>query len=264
MSDYVFDADTAVTGGDGGVFQAALHERWTIENVPNGGYTMAVMLRACHAMSAHPDPLTATAHFLSPTKAGSVEMRVEEVKAGRSTSTFMAALRQDGRERVRMLTTLGHLDSRDGPTHRYLSPPTLEPPFVEQRSMLDQNFPDNFRFEIPQRVAGGAIGQPTGEPEIGGRIAFADGRDPDLLAMPVFADGMPPAAFNLGYAAWTPTIELTVHFWNHPAPGPVTVWFHSAVVEGGYHDESGDIWDSEGRLVARSRQFARILAAPSP
>lgn len=130
--------------------------------------------------------------------------------------------------------------------------------------MLDQNFPDNFRFEIPQRVAGGAIGQPTGEPEIGGRIAFADGRDPDLLAMPVFADGMPPAAFNLGYAAWTPTIELTVHFWNHPAPGPVTVWFHSAVVEGGYHDESGDIWDSEGRLVARSRQFARILAAPSP
>src|SRR5690606_786540 len=110
MSDYVFDADTAVTGGDGGVFQAALHERWTIENVPNGGYTMAVMLRACQAMSAHPDPLTATAHFLSPTKAGPVEMRVEEVKAGRSTSTFMAALRQDGRERVRMLTTLGHLD----------------------------------------------------------------------------------------------------------------------------------------------------------
>src|SRR5690606_16568074 len=62
--------------------------------------------------------------------------------------------------------------------------------------------------------------------------------------------------------AWTPTIELTIHFWNHPAPGPVTVWFHSAVVEGGYHDESGDIWDSEGRLVARSRQFARILVAP--
>src|SRR5690606_41483726 len=129
-----------------------------------------------------------------PSRAGRGGLGVSEVQAGRSTSPFMAAPRQGGRERVRMLTTLGHRDSRDGPTHRYLSPPALEPPFVEQRSMLDQNFPDNFRFEIPQRVAGGAIGQPTGEPEIGGRIAFADGRDPDLLAMPVFADGMPPAA----------------------------------------------------------------------
>src|SRR5690606_39451434 len=61
MSDYVFDADTAVTSGDDGVFSATLHDRWTIEKVPNGGYTMAVMLRACQQMSRHPDPLTATA-----------------------------------------------------------------------------------------------------------------------------------------------------------------------------------------------------------
>src|SRR5690606_40518159 len=135
-----------------------------------------------------------------PTKAGPVEMRVEEVKAGRSTSTFMAALRQAGRERVRMLTTLGHLDSRDGPTHRYLSPPTLEPPFVEQRSMLDQNFPDNFRFEIPQRVAGGAIGQPTGRPEIGGQIASPAPRDPGLPATPRFSAAVAPSPLNLPLA----------------------------------------------------------------
>ncbi|HLU32073.1 MAG TPA: thioesterase family protein, partial [Acidimicrobiia bacterium] len=31
------------------------------------------------------------------------------------------------------------------------------------------------------------------------------------------------------------------------------------VVVGGYHDESGELWDSAGNLVARSRQLARIL-----
>src|SRR5690606_14633359 len=155
----VVEADTAVTSGDDGVFSATLHGRWTIEKVPNGGYTMAVMLRACQQMSRHPDPLTATAHFLSPTSPGPVEVQVEVVKAGRSTSTFAAALHQDGRERVRMLTTFGHLDSRSGPTHRYLDPPELEPPFTQQRSLLIQNFPNNFHFEIPERLAGGAIGK---------------------------------------------------------------------------------------------------------
>lgn len=259
MSEYVFDTDTAVEARGEGRFGGYLHDRWLIQTVPNGGYSMAVMLRACLASSPHPDPLTITGHFLSPAAAGEVEILTEMVKPGRTSTTMAAALVQDGRERIRLLATFGRLDERRGPDHLYLKPPAIQPPFETRRSLLVQNFPDNFNLRMPVAVAGGAMGEPTGEPEIGGTIEFADGRPPDLLALPVFADGFPPAAFNLGHPRWTPTLELTVHFWNHPVPGPVAAWFKADVVVGGYHDESGDLWDSAGNLVGRSRQFARIL-----
>ena len=259
MSEYRFDVDTAVLQTEPGVFTGQLHERWTIQGVPNGGYVMALPLKAARAVSDHPDPLTTTAHFLSPTTPGPVEVTTEMVKAGRSTTTVATSLFQGGRERMRMLTTLGSLDARRGPSHAYLTLPVLEGPFETNRSLLAQEFPTNFDLRVPKSVSGGAFGEPTGHPELGGTIAFADGRPPDLVSLPVLADGFPPVVFNLGHAAWTPTLELTIHFWNRPVPGPVTVWLHSAVVEGGFHDESADLWDAEGRLVARSRQLAIIL-----
>lgn len=259
MADHDFDEDVAVEPRGDGRFDASLHERWTIGPVPNGGYVVGVMLSAVRAVSVHGDPLTTTAHFLSPTTAGPVQVQTEVVKPGRSTTTVMSGLIQEERQRVRMITTLGDLASRSGPSHRFLEPPVLAGPFEERRSTSMQSFPENFDFRIPTTVSGGIVGEPTGEAEIGGTMAFVDGRAPDLLSLPTFADGFPPVAFNLGHMAWTPTIELTVHFWNHPAPGPLTVWLHSGVVEHGYHDESGDLWDSEGTLVARSRQLALIL-----
>ena len=259
MTTYQFDADTAVESVGPGRFTGELHLRWTIMGVPNGGYVMALPLNASRLLSDHPDPLTTTAHFLSPTTPGPVEVSAEVIKAGRTTTTISATLSQDGRQKMTMLTTLGDLAARQGPTHSYLAPPEFAGPFETRRSQLIQEFPSNFELRIPAQVAGGAFGDPSGEPEVGGTIAFADGRSPDLLSLPVMADGFPPVVFNLGHASWTPTLELTIHFWNHPAAGPVTVWLHSGVVERGFHDESADLWDSEGRLIARSRQLALIL-----
>ena len=259
MGDHAFDADIATQRIRPGLHRGHLHERWTIGPVPNGGYVIGVMLTAAGSESAHPDPLTTTAHFLAPTSAGPVEVASEVVKPGRSTTTVMTSLRQDGRERVRMLTTLGDFDARSGPRHAFLQPPPMVGPFETRRSTAMQNFPENFEFRIPASVAGGIVGEPTGAAEIGGTMAFADGRPPDLISLPTFADGLPPVAFNLGHLAWTPTLEMTVHFWNRPRPGPITVWIRTGIVEEGFHDESGDLWDADGTLVARSRQLALIL-----
>ncbi len=259
MTAHAFDVDTAVTRIGEDRFSGHLHERWTIGEVPNGGYAMALMLRANQEVSRHADPLTITAHFLAPTAAGPVEVTTFVDKPGRSTTTVSSSLFQEGRQRIRMLATLGDLDSRRGPTRRFLDPPSLEGPYEQRRSLLMQRFPENFEFRIPESVAGGVVGEPTGSPEMGGTIAFADGRDPDLLALPVMADGFPPVAFNLGHAAWTPTLELTIHLWNHPVAGPVTAWIRTEVMEGGYHEEIATLWDAGGNVVARSRQLAVIL-----
>ncbi|MFP3914702.1 MAG: thioesterase family protein, partial [Actinomycetota bacterium] len=187
MSRFDFDTDTEVHALGGGRYRGQLHSRWTIEDVLNGGYVMGLMLRATARESSQPDPLTTTAHFLSPTRPGPVEITVEILKAGRSTSTLMTSLLQEGRERIRALTTAGSLDERVGPDHMFLRPPAIDPPFEERRSLLVQKFPENFRFQVPVSVAGGALGRPSGKPEMGGTIAFADDRPPDLLSLPVFA-----------------------------------------------------------------------------
>lgn len=259
MPVHTFDRDTSLERLDDTTFGGFLDQRWTIGEVPNGGFAMGLMLAAVQQVSEHPDPLTTTAHFLSPTSVGPIQVRTEVAKAGRSTTTVATSLVQNDRERIRMLTTMTDLASRRGPSQRFLPPATLEPPFETRRNSFMQNFPENFEFRIPVSVAGGVLGEPSGEPHMGGTIAFADGRPPDLRAIPVMADGFAPVAFNLGYQAWTPTIEMTVHFWNHPVPGPVTVWLTTEIVEGGFHDETADLWDADGTLIARSRQLALIL-----
>ena len=65
--------------------------------------------------------------------------------------------------------------------------------------------------------------------------------------------------FNLEIPpGWVPTIELTVHVRGIPAPGPVMCRFHSEVVQNGFLQEDGEVWDSTGALVAQSRQLALL------
>ena len=90
-------------------------------------------------------------------------------------------------------------------------------------------------------------------------IAFADGRPVDTLALLLVCDALPPAVFHLDMpAGWVPTVEYTVHVRGVPAPGPVRCVFRSQVVQGGFLNEDGEVWDSTGRLVAQSRQLGLL------
>ena len=70
--------------------------------------------------------------------------------------------------------------------------------------------------------------------------------------------------FNLyGMLGWVPTVEFTVHMRGVPAPGPIACRFRSHVVQGGFWEEDGEMWDSQGQLVAMSRQLALVPLAQS-
>jgi len=49
-----------------------------------------------------------------------------------------------------------------------------------------------------------------------------------------------------------------VHVRGVPAPGPLRCIFRSRFMQTGMFEEDGEMWDSEGRLVALSRQLALI------
>ncbi len=111
------------------------------------------------------------------------------------------------------------------------------------------------RIHPDHAVAGG-----SGRAVIAGWIRLADGTAPSVLALPLFADAFPPSLYPLlGEVGWVPTIELTVHVRHRPAPGWVRARFECDDLHGGRMIESGTLWDSSGRVVARSRQLGLHL-----
>ena len=80
--------------------------------------------------------------------------------------------------------------------------------------------------------------------------------DAYLLALAV--DALPPVIFGITKAGWSPTVELTWHMRALPAPGLLRLAARSRHVSGGWFDEESEVWDSAGRLVAQSRQIARV------
>ena len=107
-------------------------------------------------------------------------------------------------------------------------------------------------------VAVSGCSRPSGVAEMAGWIRFADGREPDTATLPLFADAFPPSTLNVVESLWVPTLELTVHVRARPEPGWLQCRFLTRYLIQGYLEEDGEIWDSAGKLVALSRQMARI------
>jgi acyl-CoA thioesterase len=260
-----FDRDTAVRREDGGSWSGAITDDWSIAGVPNGGYVHAIALRTAVAESPHPHPLTSTAHFLGKTSPGAVEVRTEVVKTGRTYSTVQASIHQEGRERVRTLTTLTDLGLHQGPTAMDGAPPDLGRLSDLHDSPVDRSIvrvADRFEYRMREEAVRGTVGEPSGTARIEGLIRFADGREPDPVAMPLIVDAFPPTVFQLGHRGWTPTIELTVHLRAVPAPGWLLCVLRTRYLQNGILEEDAEVWDASGRLVALSRQLATAAESP--
>ena len=89
-------------------------------------------------------------------------------------------------------------------------------------------------------------------------VRLADGAAPDPYALLLFADVLPPTSWSIGLMGWAPTVQLQVLVRALPAPGWCLVEASASEVAGGWLDEDYRIWDSTGRLVAQSRQLARV------
>jgi acyl-CoA thioesterase len=255
-----FDHDTAVVPSGEGRWRAEVSARWNVGNAPNGGYLVTLVLAAVREALPQPDPLAVSTHFLSRTRPGLAEIEVQTERSG-GISTASARLIQEGEPRVLVTATYGDLGSFDGPTVVAAEPPDLPPPDSCARSQHAVGLPEianRFDLRLDPATAGFVVGRPSGVAEIRGWARFADGRDPDTASLPLFADALPPPVMNVTDVAWVPTLELTVHVRGRPAPGWLRCAFRTRFLVDGYLEEDGEIWDSETRLVALSRQLARI------
>jgi acyl-CoA thioesterase len=260
MGEYAFDEDSRVEPGADGEYIAELTGRWDgMRGAVNGGYLLATCTRALALTMPFPDPIVISGFFLRPGTAGAATVRTSLVRGGRTTAFGEAVLTQEGKEVIRATAAFAHL-GQDGQVFLGGAPPDLPPPGECVR--LPASGPglpriaeriDFRRAELP----GWFRGEPTGQPSSEFWMRFADGRDADLLALPLLVDANPPPVLELGVS--TTTIQLTVHLRAKPAPGWLACRATTSFVSGGYHEEDFEIWDSAGTLVAQSRQLALIL-----
>ncbi|MEV3858039.1 thioesterase family protein [Streptomyces sp. NPDC050095] len=273
IGDSEFDRDTAVTRREPGVYDIDLSAGWTIISAVNGGYLLAVLGRALADALPHSDPFTVSAHYLTASAPGPAVIRTDVVRTGRTLSTGQASLFQyaeDGSEveRIRVLASYGDLDTLPDDVRTTAEPPALPPiehcfgagdspegaPPVPGSSAITERLD----LKLDPATLGWALGAPSGKGEMRAWFGLADGRDADPLSLLLAVDALPPTAFEMGLKGWVPTVELTVHVRCRPAPGPLRVSITTRNLAGGFLEEDAEIWDAKDRLVAQSRQLARV------
>jgi len=260
MGDYAFDTDTEVTAGQDGEFTAEVTGRWNgTGGLANGGYLLATCTRAMGLTVPFPDPVVVSAFYLRPGGAGPAAISTEVIRSGLTTAFAQASLSQHGKEVVRATAAFARL-GQDGPAYLDGAPPDLPPPQECTGVSLDSFGLATIAGRIEFRAAGlpgWYTGQPSGRPASEFWMRFSDGRDADLLSLPLLVDSTAPSVLELGVTATT--IQLTVHLRAHPEPGWLACRASTRFVSGGYHEEDFEIWDSAGTLVAQSRQLALVL-----
>ncbi|HEX7034227.1 MAG TPA: thioesterase family protein [Pseudomonadales bacterium] len=263
-----FADDTAVTPRGDGTFTTAIRPGWDIAGNANGGYLLALAARALAHYTGRPDPVTITAHYLSPGKPGDAFVRCETVKQGKRFSTATARLERDGVPVLQVLGAFSELTAGGTPERIDGAPPELPPLEDCIAPQAEAGFDPPFMHRVELRLhpedAGFRTGKPSGVAQMRGWFRLAGGEPADTIALLMGTDAFPPTIFNARLpVGWTPTVELTAHVRARPAPGWLRARFTTRFVTGGFLEEDGELWDATGRLVAQSRQLA-LLPRPEP
>jgi acyl-coenzyme A thioesterase PaaI-like protein len=282
-----FDEATAVRRRADGRYDAEPDARFALVApggaVPaavNGGALMATVLRAVLDTSSHPHPVATSAHFLRVPKLAPAQVEVSWLKRGETAATARATLVQDGEPVLDTTVTTGTVPAapaaadadgaapRDSASLQWTGPP---PDFPDIADCIDlgrwpgtvaadgtAGFAAQVEVLLSPASTGWRAGQPSGVPEMRGYFRLREDREPDAYLLALAVDGLPPVVFGLGATGWAPTVELTWHMRAVPGPGPLRVATRCRHVSGGWFDEEAEVWDYSGRLVAQSRQLARV------
>jgi hypothetical protein len=262
-----FAAATAVTRAEGGGLAAVLDAGWDVgSGILNGGYLLAVAARAAAFDSPHPYPVAVSASYLRATRPGPATLTVTPGPAGRTLAHSSVLLGDGSGPTLAVQATTATLT--DEPA-LYADPPPEVPPLEEclpaeagadlgGRPVPEVGLRTQVQTRLDPATAGWAVGQPSGEPVMRGYVRLSDGTPPDPFSLILFADVLPPTSWGLGLFGWSPTVQLQVLVRALPAPGWCLVESRASEVAGGWLDENYRIWDPTGRLVAQSRQLARL------
>jgi hypothetical protein len=257
---------------DGTTFVTDVHALWTVGDKPNGGYLLALLARAAREVGngggTHQwEVLSSSITYLRPPDLGPAEIRTSVLRRGRTAAHVRTVLVQGEHELVDAVSVLGVVPAGAVPRYDDVAPLICAAP--DDCVRLPPTMPGGVRVGImevldlrmdpscvPMSGAPAVPGLPLGE--LRGRTRFADGREPDPLALLFFVDAIPPATLMLGSTGWVPTLQMSAYVRAEPAPGWLGIRLTAHLVSGGMVDETCTLWDAEGTVVAQASQLARL------
>lgn len=235
---------------------------WSAPPGPNGGYIAACHLRAMRAEIGEPEklPRSLTLHYLRPPATAEATIEVTVERTGRTATTCTARMIQGGK-----LTTIAiGVLTTDYESAADWAPPAPEVPAPEEVEAvtLREGAPEIFK-RLDTRVLWGPLPFTGGDEALTGGWLKAIGESdltPELLAL--YTDAWWPPPFGvLDRLALAPTLELTIHFRARipeDAGAQVLARFEAKASIDGLFDEQGEVWTSDGLLLAQSRQLALL------
>lgn len=258
-----FDEATQAIRVDDTTYDVCLDPGYAIAGPLNGGYLMAVILRAAVDASPHAHPVSTTAQFHRAPVPGPARVHVETLKSGRTAAFSRATLIQNDTPYIETMITTATLPETSSVT--YASAPSAPMPPLSECVRLPDPKPESgmtlnaqmdLHFDPP--TVGWLHGTPSGVPEARAYFRMSEPQDPDPYILALAVDVLPPVVFSAGARGWAPTVDLTWHLRALPAPGWLTLLGSGRLITDGWFDEEVEVWDSQGNLVAQSRQLARV------
>ena len=262
---FAFSEVSKLTPIGPGRFRADVHPEWTIGGKPNGGYLLAMLGRAAPSLSKHEHAIAASAYYLRSPEPGPVVIEADLLRGGHTASQVRARMTQDDTACVEALITTSQLHA-GAVAYWDRGLPPISRVGYEECSRLVPLLPNERRVAIMEQIevrlepasSGFTTGRPSGQGELRGWLALPHGEPFDANSLLFAVNALPPATFDIEFAGWVPTLELTVYVRALPQPGPVRVLQKAQLIDGQRVNESCYIWDSAGRLVAQSSQLAGI------
>lgn len=257
---------TPVARVDRDRFRAEIPDGWQQGRGAFGGLVLGQMTRAIEEVEASRERAlrSLTAEILAPVLPGSIELRVERLRAGTGVSTLAARAVQKGDVVAHAVAVLGRARAGDA-DHLDLAPPAMKPwrdvPVVPIGAPFGPVFAQHFEY------------RPTGPaPFSRGERAVASGwvrpREPgparDAAYVVALADAWWPAIYaRLSEPRPTATIAFTLELVGDcEGLADDAPLFHTAeglVARDGYSVELRQLWGEDGRIVALNQQTFAVI-----
>lgn len=269
MNTMDFNEDTALRPGEGpGRFDGEITDRWWIVTGPNGGLLAALLLRAVQRVVGAARPELAarilTVQFLSGPQLGPVQLQVQLDKDGRRVCFASVVMTQGDRVICQAKVTLVGPLGNEFDLVDQVMPPAAAPERcpVMAATVTYGNARQRWqRRDVDLRRPDAVCGWLRLDPPVA----------VDAAVLALMCDNLPPSLRghfaasdpDLAERTHTTSIEMTIYFrCVEPGLAPTDeclVLLQSATVSDGLHQEEGEVWSPDGRLLATSRQLALVF-----
>jgi hypothetical protein len=261
----VFSQASSVRARAAGIFDAVVSGEWTSQDgKPGGGYLLALLGRAASSLADAGHVVAASAHYVRSPDVGPVEIECELLRGGRSISQVRARMRQDSHVCVEALVSTSKLGPPAAVRWDAGVPPLPHVP-IEECIRLEPFSPEGLSVPILSQVEvrldpesnGMKSGRPSGRGQLSGWLELHGEESFDSISLLCAVDTFPPPTLDIDYS-WVSTAELTAYVRAIPVPGPVRVVKRARLIDAQWVDETCDVRDGTGRLVAQATQLARM------